>query len=199
MFKVDINASFCLSKPLLTPNQSHVFVRYGQYLNSSGVLTSPQAATATNGYNNKILVPWTEILEQRGDITAYITDPRDALKAGLITVTTPGVYMISGFLQFKAVTGNAVDGMEVNLRYNKNAVSFEQSAKIANVKDGGVPFTFVKLVQEEDINFADAATQKVLGEAYFQINVSYSGGGYSSLSLVDNDGRFVWCAVTHLG
>ena len=176
---------------------SYLFVPYGQDLNSSNVLTTPQAATATNGYNNKKVVPWTEILELRGDITAYITDPRDALKAGLITATTPGILTISGFLQLKAVTGSAVDGMEVNLRYNKNAATFEQSAEIAHVKDGGVACKFCKLVQEEDINSVDAAALKAQGEAYFQINVSYSGGGYASLSLVDNDGRFVWCTVTH--
>jgi len=180
MFKVDINAEACLTKPLLTPNQSYILVRYGPYINSAGVRTIPQEVVVPNGYSNRTLVPWTELAEHRGEISAYLADPSDALKAGLFTVKTPGVYLINGFVQFKSVSPNAVDGMEVNLRINKSSTTFLQTSKIANVKDGGVPFTFCQLITDSDINSADTSILKASGEAYFQINVGYSGGGYAS-------------------
>jgi hypothetical protein len=58
----------------------------------------------------------------------------------------------------------------------------------------------MKMVTEEDINSVNTAIGKKQGEAYFQINTCYrQGGGASSLDLVNDDGRFVWCTVTHLG
>ena len=150
-----------------------------------------------------MLVVWSEIVKQRGDIKAFITEPvpvADALNAGLITVKSPGVYLINGMVQFKDVTAE-IAGMEVNLRVNKNATNYQHACKIGPLKDGGVPFTFCVYISEFDINASDSSIQKAQGEAYFQINVAYDKGTSSlnSLSLVNNDGRFVWCTVTHLG
>jgi len=72
------------------------------------------------------------------------------------------------------------------------------ACKCGPTKDGGVPFTFMKMVTEEEINAADTATNKLQGEAYFQIQTAYAGGP-GNLELVNNDARFVWCSVTHLG
>ena len=101
---------------------------------------------------------------------------------------------------FNSVTAQ-IAGMEVNLRVNKNATNYQHACKIGRVQDGGVPFTFCVYINEFDINASDPSIQKAQGEAYFQINVAYDKGTSSlnSLSLVNNDGRFVWCTVTHLG
>jgi len=67
------------------------------------------------------------------------------------------------------------------------------------VKDGGVPFSFMKMVTEEDINSVTA--NKPQGVAYIQIDTAYDKGDSSlgNLNVTATDGRFVWCAVTHLG
>ena len=202
MYKTPINAEAVFTTPLFLSAQPHIFVRFGPYM-KNGVLTTPTAPTVNSGYGNKVLVVWSEIVKQRGDIKAFITEPvpaADALNAGLITVKSPGVYLINGMVQFKDVTAE-IAGMEVNLRVNKNATNYQHACKIGPLKDGGVPFTFCVYISEFDINASDSSIQKAQGEAYFQINVAYDRGTSSlnSLSLVNNDGRFVWCTVTHLG
>jgi hypothetical protein len=148
-------------------------------------------------------MPWTEVVSKRGTISAYITDPipdADALKTGLITIKTPGVYLINGMIQFTGVTSQ-IQGMEVGLRVNKHAGDVQHNCKVGPLQDGGVPFTFCIFISEYDINSSDTSILKAQGEAYLQINVGYEKGSSSlnSLKFVKDDGRFCWCTVTHLG
>ena len=117
MFKTDINAEAVFTTPLFLAAQPHIFVRYGPYkaTPTATTLTVPADRTLVHGFANKELVPWTEMLSKRGQIEAYITDPvpsADALKAGTITVKTPGVYLINGFVMLEGVTSLIRDGSQ---------------------------------------------------------------------------------------
>ena len=203
MFITPINAEAVFTTPLFLSAQPHIFCRYGPYRNAAGVITQPTDRFVNHGYANKGLMPWTEIVSKRGDISAYITDPipaADDLRAGLITVKSPGVYLINGMIQFTAVTAE-IRGMEVGLRINKNPTDVQHTCKVGPLQDGGVPFTFCIYISEIDINSSKSSILKAQGEAYLQINVGYDRGSSSlnSLKFVKDDGRFCWCTVTHLG
>jgi hypothetical protein len=203
MFITEINAEAVFTTPLFLSAQPHIFCRYGPYRNAAGVITQPADRFINSGYALKGLMPWSEIVSKRGDITAYITDPipaADALKVGLITVKSPGVYLINGMIQFAAVTA-PIQGMEIGLRVNKNPTDVQHTCKVGPLQDGGVPFTFCIFISEFDINASDSTIAKAQGEAYLQINVGYEKGSSSlnSLKFVKDDGRFCWMTVTHLG
>ena len=203
MFIAEINAEAVFTTPLFLSAQPHIFCRYGPYKNAAGVITQPSDRFINSGYALKGLMPWSEIVSKRGDITAYITDPipaADALKVGLITVKSPGVYLINGMIQFAAVTA-PIQGMEIGLRINKNPTDVQHTCKVGPLQDGGVPFTFCIFISEFDINASDSTIAKAQGEAYLQINVGYEKGSSSlnSLKFVKDDGRFCWMTVTHLG
>jgi hypothetical protein len=156
MYKVPIDAEAAFTTPLFLSAQPHIFVRYGPYraTPAAPTLTAPAEARSANGFSNRILVPWTEIMTKRGNIDAYLSRASpDPLKASLITVKVPGVYIINGFVQYTAVNPE-IEGQEVNLRYNKASGinDIDMSAKCGPVRNGGVPFSFMKLVTEEDIN-----------------------------------------------
>jgi hypothetical protein len=194
MFIAEINAEAVFTTPLFLSAQPHIFCRYGPYKNAAGVITQPSDRFINSGYALKGLMPWSEIVSKRGDITAYITDPipaADALKVGLITVKSPGVYLINGMIQFAAVTA-PIQGMEIGLRINKNPTDVQHTCKVGPLQDGGVPFTFCIFISEFDINASDSTIAKAQGEAYLQINVGYEKGSSSlnSLKLVKDDGRF---------
>jgi len=209
MFKTEINAKAVFTTPLFLASQPHIFLRYGPWL-ENGQLINPADRFINNGYGNKGLMPWTEIVEKRGNITGYLSlipsttsypnpDP-NAFNHGLITIKTPGVYLLNGMVQLDSVTSE-IAGMEVSLRVNKNASDYQHASKVGPVKDGGVPYTFCVFITESDINASNPAIQKVQGEAYLQLNVAYDKGSsdLNSLRLVKNDARFCWCTVTHLG
>ena len=203
MFITEINAEAVFTTPLFLSAQPHIFCRYGPYRNAAGVITQPADRFINSGYALKGLMPWSEIVSKRGDITAYITDPipaADALKVGLITVKSPGVYLINGMIQFAAVTA-PIQGMEIGLRVNKNPTDVQHTCKVGPLQDGGVPFTFCIFISEFDINASDSTIAKAQGEAYLQINVGYEKGSSSlnTLKFVTDDGRFCWMTVTHLG
>ena len=203
MFITEINAEAVFTTPLFLSAQPHIFCRYGPYRNAAGVITQPADRFINSGYALKGLMPWSEIVSKRGDITAYITDPipaADALKVGLITVKSPGVYLINGMIQFAAVTA-PIQGMEIGLRINKNPTDVQHTCKVGPLQDGGVPFTFCVFISEFDINASDSTIAKAQGEAYLQINVGYEKGSSSlnSLKFVKDDGRFRWMTVTLLG
>ena len=209
MFKATINAEAVFTTPLFLATQPHLFVRYGPWT-ENGVLKTPADRWVQNRYANKGLLPWTEVVSKRGDIQAYLSriasdssypnSDANAFNHGLITVKTPGVYLINGMVQFTGVTA-LIQGMEVALRVNKNASDYQHACKIGPVQDGGVPFSFCIFISEFDINSKDTAIAKAQGEAYLQINVCYNKGSSSldNLKFVKDDGRFCWCTVTHLG
>jgi hypothetical protein len=154
MFKSPINAEAVFTTPLFLAARPHIFVRYGPWRNTAGATLTPADRFVNRGYANKGLLPWTEIVSKRGNIQAYLSlidsgssypnpDP-NAFNHGLITVKTPGVYLINGIVQFDSVT-SPIQGMEVALRVNKNQADYQHACKVGSLQDGGVPFTFLLL------------------------------------------------------
>ena len=129
MFATEINAEAVFTTPLFLSAQPHIFCRYGPYTNASGAYTYPADWFINSGYANKGLMPWTQIVEKRGDINAYITDPipaADDLKVGLITVKSPGVYLLNGMIQLASVT-SPIQGMEVGLRVSRTPTDVQHN------------------------------------------------------------------------
>jgi len=199
MYKVDINAEAVFTTPVYFPGQPQLVMNYGRY-------ALPTELFVMN--NTKTLVPWSNIISQKGDINDIKVvlnkphDPTDGYTRGLITVRRPGIYMVTGFIQLNNVTSQ-LDSMEVSLLINKNSGNnFFQASKIGPIKDGGVPFCFVALITEELINAVStaAATLKPQGEAYIQLNVETKrAAGVLNCPFIRDEGRYHWCAVTFLG
>jgi len=199
---LNVDAEAAFTTPLFLSAQPRIFVKYSRWKNStnSEEWVYPVIVGTDSGYTNKATLAWTDVVTSRGNITA-VTNRTATAKTddGRITVKVPGVYLIQGMVQYKNVTA-PIEGQEVCLRFNNaSADKYELACKNGPVKDGGVAFSFMKMVTEEDIN--SVTSSKPQGETHIQITTAYDKGSSTlgNLSVTDTDARFCWCSVTHLG
>ena len=113
----------------------------------------------------------------------------------------PGVYLINGFVQFRAVTARLNGMLEQSMVNRTPANEARHAVKIGPVKDGGVPFTLCAFVSELNITAENLAVKQHKGSALLGVWATYeaASGRPTRLRLVNDDGNFVWCMVTRLG
>lgn len=214
MTKTVVSAQATFNTPLYLISQPHAVISFGPYVQPDATIAQPLTYTIAND-GRKSLIPFSNIVSQRGnpnDIKVVLSREEevpagstyDAYDRGLIILRRPGVYLINGFIQLSGV--NTADNyQEVTLLVNKGTGSgdqsgnnFYQACKLSAVKDGGVPFSFMVNITEAMINEVNTDKKKIKGEAYLQFNIARSGNA-TNVQYINNDGRFHYCTITHLG
>jgi hypothetical protein len=212
MFVRTIDAEAVFTTPLYLLAQPQIVLNFGPYITSAATVVNPTSYNLA-GDGSPSLIPWSKIVSQRGNpndlqvvLSSQTETPPDSglqgLDRGRITMKRPGVYMINGYIQLSGVS-SPDNYQEIRLLLNKggglgdqSGNNFYQSCKLSGVKDGGLPFTFLVNITEEMIN--EVFTGKVKGEAYIQLNM-YRSGSSSNVRYVNDNGRYHYCSITHLG